>query len=80
MQSAYLSFLVSGSADQLVRERVQQAEREALVRQARSGRSVVAQVRLAVGQVMVGSGRWVAGRPRRKARALEVPAVYKLAR
>jgi len=80
MQSAYLSVLVSGSAEQLVRERVQQAEREALVRQARRGRSVFARVRLAVGQVMVSSGKWVAGRPRRKALALEVPAVYKLAR
>jgi hypothetical protein len=80
MQSGYLSILVSGSADQFVQERVRQAEREALVRQARRHRSLFAQIRLAVGQSMVISGKWVAGRPRRKARSLEVPAAYKLAR
>jgi hypothetical protein len=29
---------------------------------------------------MVSSGKWVAGRPRRKTRSLEIPTAYKLAR
>jgi hypothetical protein len=80
MESAYLSVMVSGSVSQLVQERLNLAERDALVRQARLHRPLFGQIRLAVGQFMVSSGKWVAGRPRRKTRSLEIPTAYKLAR
>jgi hypothetical protein len=60
---------------------MREAERSALIKAAKSGkRSVIAQIRLAIGQFMVGSGRWIAGRPQRHQRALDVPVVFKIAR
>ena len=78
--SSYVSLLVSGSADLYAQELIREAERGALIKAAKSGRrSIVQALRLAVGQFMVGSGRKVAGRPRRR-RALDVPVAFKIAR
>jgi hypothetical protein len=79
--SSYVSLLVSGSADLYVQELVREAERSALIKAAKSGRrSVVQSLRLVIGQFMVGSGRKVAGRSRRRQRALDVPVAFKIAR
>lgn len=79
--SSYLSLLVSGTADHYVRERVKEAERQALIESAKGRRvSVVKRLRLAVGQFMVVSGKWVAGRPRRAQRPIDVPAALEIAR
>ena len=79
--SSYVSLLVSGSADLYAQELMREAERDALIKAAKIGkRSVIESIRLAVGQFMVGSGRWVAGRPRRRQRALDVPVAFKIAR
>lgn len=78
--SSFASLVMSGSAELYGRELMREVERDALIKAARSGkRSVFAQVRLAVGQFMVVSGRWIAGRPRRQ-RPLDVPIAFKIAR
>jgi hypothetical protein len=79
--STYLSLLVSGTADRYVQERVKEAERHALIKSAKGRRpSVVRSLRLSVGQFMVVSGKWVAGRPRRAQRPIDVPAALEIAR
>jgi hypothetical protein len=79
--SSFLSLIVSGSADQYVQELVREAERSALIKEARGQRpSVIESMRLAIGHAMVGMGRKVAGRPRRQSRALDAPAAFKIAR
>ena len=79
--SSYVSLLVSGSAELYAQELMREVEREALIKAAKSGKpSMIEALRLAVGQFMVGSGRWIAGRPRRRQRALDVPVVFKIAR
>lgn len=80
--NSHISLLVSGSADLYVQERIRQAERDALVREAKGHRpSIVASVRQIIGQSMVISGRWIAGCPqRRQERALETPVAFKIAR
>ena len=82
MQSiSHISLLVSGSAQRDVQERIQSAERAALIRAARGQRpSIVAASRLVVGQFVVGFGRRIAGNPRRQERALDAPAALKIAR
>jgi hypothetical protein len=79
--SSYLSLIVSGSADRYVEELIREAERSALIKEARGRRpSVIQSLRLAIGHSMVGIGRKVAGRPRRSSPALDVPAAFKIAR
>ena len=79
--SSYVSLLVSGSADLYAQELVREAERAALIKAARAQRrSIVETLRLAIGQFMVGSGRKVAGRPRRRKHVVDVPVVFKIAR
>ena len=79
--NSYISLLVSGSAQRDVQERIREAERGALIKEAKRGRrSSFATVRLVIGQFMVGSGRRIAGHPRRQERALDVPAAFKMAR
>lgn len=82
MQSTgQLSVLVNSSADLFVKERIQQAERDALAQIARQGQpSRFAIVRFSIGQFIVGIGRRIAGRPRRDVRQIEVPNAVNLAR
>jgi hypothetical protein len=81
LANSHISLLVSGSAQRDVQERIQAAERAALIRAAKRQRpSIVAAMRLLIGQFMVGSGRRIAGKPRRQERALDVPAAFKIAR
>lgn len=78
--SSVISFLVSGTADYHVQERVKEAERAALIRSAQGRQSsVVRSMRELVGRSMVVAGKWIAGRPRRQ-RQIDVPAALKIAR
>jgi hypothetical protein len=79
--SHYLSIVVSGSAEHAIQERIRDAEKHALIKAARGRRpSVIASIRFAVGQFMVGFGRRVAGRPRREQRPIEAPGAFRIAR
>lgn len=79
--SGYLSVVVSGSADRYVQERIQEAERHALVKIAKGESvSLVSRLRLFVGQSFVGVGRRIAGRPRRQRQVIEPQSALKLAR
>jgi hypothetical protein len=82
MQSiGHISLVVTGSALQDQQLRIQEAERLALVKMARSGQpSMLASFRYAIGQFMVGFGRKVAGCPRCGAKPIDVPGAVRIAR
>lgn len=82
MQSiGHISLVVNGSALHESQLRIQEAERHALLKLARSGQpSMMASLRYAIGQFMVGFGRKVAGGPRRKSQPIEAPGAFRIAR
>ena len=81
MQTSQYIPLIVGRTDSRADELIRKAERDALIRSIKSGRpSRISVIRLAIGQHIVGFGRWFAGRPKRRQTIIEVESAYRLAR
>jgi hypothetical protein len=67
--------------DDYVLERIRKAEHDALIKSVKSLRpSRISVLRLAVGQQIVGFGRWFGGRSRRRKPVIEVQSAFRIAR
>ena len=79
--SQYISLFVGRSAELHIQELIREAERDALIKAVKSQRpSRISVLRLAIGQQIVGFGRWFAGRPRRRKPVIDVQSAYRIAR
>ncbi len=79
--SQYIPLIAGRSPDSHVQELIRKAEHDALIKSVKSARpSRIAGLRLAIGQQIVGFGRWFAGRPRRRKPVIDVQSAYRIAR
>lgn len=79
--SQYIQLLVGREADFRVKDLIRKAEHDALIKQVKSLRpSRTSVLRLAIGQQIVGFGRWFGGRSRRRKPVIDVQSAYRIAR